>query len=45
MFFIRKNQELTLKIGAKLQANIDAGQRHLLLGLMRRCVFFHFLKP
>lgn len=36
MFFIRKNQELILKIEAKLQANIDAGQRHLLLGLMRR---------
>ena len=42
MFFIRKNQERTLKIGTKFQANIDAGQRHLLLGLMRGCVFFSF---
>ena len=45
MFFIRKNQKRTLKIGAKLQANIDAGQKHLLLGLTMGCVFFHFLKP
>ena len=26
MFFIKKNQERTLKIGRKLQANIDARQ-------------------
>ena len=45
MFIIRKNQERTLKIERKLQANIDARQRHLPLGLMKRCVFFHFLKP
>ncbi|XP_065622471.1 uncharacterized protein LOC136064532 isoform X2 [Quercus suber] len=34
-----KNQELIMKIEAKLQANIDVGQRHLLLGLMRRKLF------
>ena len=32
------------KIGRKHQAKIDTGQRHLLLELMRRCMFFHFLK-
>ena len=44
MFFIRKNQERTLKIGTKFQANIDAGQRPLAVRVDERVrVFFIFL--